>query len=53
MTRSLTAILLLLTAVSANAQEERAIDNFAGLGAGAGGSGCLASSACTAHAIAR
>jgi len=39
MTRSLTAILLLLTAVSANAQEERAIDNFAGLGVRAMGMG--------------
>jgi long-subunit fatty acid transport protein len=39
MTRSLTAILLLLTVVSANAQEERAIDNFAGLGVRAMGMG--------------
>jgi len=38
-TRSLTAILVLLTALSANAQEERAIGNFAGLGVRAMGMG--------------
>jgi long-subunit fatty acid transport protein len=39
MTRSLTAVLVLLAVVSADAQEERAIDNFAGLGVRAMGMG--------------
>jgi long-subunit fatty acid transport protein len=39
MTRSLTAVLVLLAVVCANAQEERAIDNFAGLGVRAMGMG--------------